>query len=123
MLVLRPHLTGRCLDYGCGRGFDADFLGIESYDPNWRPIKPTGLFDTITCNYVLNVVTYEELCDIISDVQSMLVDGGKAFFTVRRDIKKDYSVKDYTQRVVTLPFNIFYQKPSHFIIYEVHKED
>ncbi|MBY0525572.1 MAG: hypothetical protein K2R98_19360 [Gemmataceae bacterium] len=58
-------LTGKCLDYGCGKGFDCDALGILGFDPNHRKsladLKAmlTGGFRTITCNYVLNVIESE----------------------------------------------------------------
>ena len=63
------HLEGRVLDYGCGRGFDAGALGLESYDPYFFPEVPKGKFDTITCNYVLNVVDEETEAYLIPDQQ------------------------------------------------------
>ena len=35
------------LDYGCGRGTDADLLGMDKYDPNWfgvEILEPSGKF-------------------------------------------------------------------------------
>ncbi len=53
----RPLDQSRCLDFGSGRGFDAHTLDFESYDPNWGPTElPSGVFDFIFCNYVLNVI-------------------------------------------------------------------
>ena len=46
----------RRLDYGCGKGFDADALGMMKYDLNHFPVLPAGEFDIITCIYVLNVI-------------------------------------------------------------------
>ena len=123
MKVISPYLYGRCLDYGCGRGFDAMFLGMESYDPYWKPDKPIGMFDVITCNYVLNVVGINEQRDIIDNIISLLNRGGTSYFTVRRDIKKDYVVRDYVQRVVTLPFEVFHESRNKFIIYKLKLED
>ena len=34
MRYLRLCLNGRLLDYGCGKGSDADALGMEKYDPH-----------------------------------------------------------------------------------------
>ena len=52
-------LQGRTLDYGCGKGFDADVLQCSKYDPHFSPELPKGKFDTIICNYVLNVIESE----------------------------------------------------------------
>lgn len=51
-------LKGKMLDYGCGRGYDADAFGMAKYDPFWFKCDDfcAGEFDTITCNYVLNVI-------------------------------------------------------------------
>ena len=43
----------RVLDYGCGRGSDADLLGADKYDPYYFPERPTGKYDVILCTYVL----------------------------------------------------------------------
>ena len=79
-------LAGRCLDYGCGKGFDADTLNIDGFDPYHRPTEPIGKFDTITCNYVLNVIPNEdERQAVVDSVRSLLADGGKAYISVRND--------------------------------------
>ena len=44
------------LDFGCGKGFDADELGFVGYDPHFRPELPEGEFDVITSIYMLNVI-------------------------------------------------------------------
>jgi len=38
------------LDYGCGRGSDADLIAdpscmVSKYDPHYFPVKPKGKFD------------------------------------------------------------------------------
>lgn len=112
-------LLGDVLDYGCGRGFDVDFFGIDGYDPYWEVgIKKDKKYDTIVCNYVLNVVSEEEQKKIISDIRSLLKPEGKAYFTVRRDIKKDYKVGNYVQRVVILNDALSILKTKGFEIYE-----
>ena len=60
-LLQHGMLKGRILDFGCGFGFDADELkrqgyDIAGYDYYYRPKYPEGKFDTILCNYVLNVL-------------------------------------------------------------------
>ena len=54
-------LKGKILDYGCGFGYDTDELknrsfDIQGYDYYYRPDYPDSKFDTIICNYVLNVL-------------------------------------------------------------------
>lgn len=91
-------LNGRCLDYGCGHGFDADHIGMEKWDPYWNPTMPDGKFDTIVCNYVFNVIPPEKESEVIDHIISKLNVGGKAYITVRRDISSDTP----TQRLVYL---------------------
>jgi len=80
---------GRCLDYGCGRGRDADTYVLEGYDPAWRPQRPTGTFDTILCTYVLNVVDEVVQEAILDDLKGLLSPGGKAYISVRRDLPRE----------------------------------
>ena len=60
---------------------------LSKYDPVSYPRMPKGKFDTITCNYVLNVVPIEEEAKIISSVYRRLKKGGSAYFSVRRGLK------------------------------------
>lgn len=79
-------LKGRMLDYGCGRGGDADRLDCEGYDPHYRPVVPVGPFDTIICNFVLNVIeSHSVRRSVLSDIDSLLADDGRAYITVRTD--------------------------------------
>lgn len=87
MLYDRYLLKGRCLDYGCGRGKDADTYRLDKYDPHWYPTRPTGQYDTITCTYVLNVVRPEDVPYILQDIRALLAPRGTAYLTVRRDLK------------------------------------
>ena len=65
-LLQHDLLKGKILDFGCGFGFDTDDLkrqgfDIVGYDYYYRPDYPEGKFDTIICNYVLNVLEpYDE---------------------------------------------------------------
>jgi len=115
------------LDYGCGRGDDVDALKkmgikIEGYDPYWKPdirsLKKK--YDVVMCNYVLNVVDKRERIAIIDKVKSLLKKNGRAYFSVRRDINKDYSTKSGTQQyVVKLDSDILFEKKSAYCIYEI----
>ena len=82
-------LIGKMLDFGCGRGRDACEYGMESYDPHFQPVMPKGLFDTIVCNFVLNVIeSSAERRAVVADIRSRLVPGGCAYVTVRTDHKR-----------------------------------
>jgi ATP adenylyltransferase len=115
-------LVGEMLDFGCGRGFDADRYGMDKYDPNWGyPDLPEKQYDTISCHWVLNVVSENEQNIILRKIKNLLKPSGTAYLTVRRDIKKDYLVRDYIQRVVRLPLRSI--KSSDFEIYIMKKDD
>lgn len=80
----------RRLDYGCGKGFDADLLGMHKYDLNHFPEMPQGKFDIITCNYVLNVIEDpSERQKVVDDILSRLADCGTAYIAVRNDLDTD----------------------------------
>jgi 2-polyprenyl-3-methyl-5-hydroxy-6-metoxy-1,4-benzoquinol methylase len=112
----------RILDYGCGRSIDYTFHdNMERYDPHFHPTKPEGKYDVIMCNYVINVVDAFEQEDIINHIKSLLKPNGKAYFTVRRDIKENIPYFDYTQRVVELPFKSLVRNCA-FEIYEYQHE-
>jgi len=92
-LFLRDQIRGRVLDFGCGTGVDVDFLRskdfeVVGYDPNYAPEIPDGKFDTILCNYVLNVLLPEEQVQVLMAVAELLNPTGKAYFAVRRDITR-----------------------------------
>lgn len=79
-------IVGRALDYGCGKGRDAYTYQMEKYDPHFAPVMPDGQFETITCNYVLNVIeSAEERLQVLRDIQARLLPHGAAYITVRND--------------------------------------
>jgi len=92
-LAAKKLLAGRILDFGCGMGIDVAFLQrngfkVSGYDPYYVPQEPTGKFDTIICNYVLNVLLPEEQSHVLMAISELLNPSGRAFFTVRRDVKR-----------------------------------
>jgi ATP adenylyltransferase len=121
-------IKGRVLDFGCGTGVDVEFLrgkghDVIGYDPYYAPDYPTGRFDTILCHYVLNVLLPEEQVAVLMAVSELLEPGGKAYFTVRRDIKRNgfrvhtkHNQKVYQCNVV-LPFKSLIQA-EHCEVYE-----
>jgi len=85
-LVDTGRLKGRVLDYGSGRGFDAQSLKLRSYDPHWGPSMPDGEFDTVMCNYVLNVLPEKgERDKVIAGIKQKLKVRGVAYIAVRND--------------------------------------
>jgi 2-polyprenyl-3-methyl-5-hydroxy-6-metoxy-1,4-benzoquinol methylase len=79
-------IRGRVLDYGCGKGFDCDWLKCHGYDPHHRNVNLHGKYDTILCNFVLNVLRTKQERDFVANtVFNLLEKGGNAFFAVRND--------------------------------------
>ena len=110
------YLQGRVLDYGCGRGGDAERLGIEGYDPYYAPERPVGPFTTIMCNYVLNVV--EDDCErraILTRIDSLLGPKGHAYITVRADSKalKGYTTTGTWQGKITLDLPVVHKRVGY----------
>ncbi len=79
-------LRGRILDYGCGFGFDADSFGWQAFDPHYRQQLPEGLFDTIVCNHVANMLTRDSRQEMFRAIQALLAFQGKAYVSVSRKI-------------------------------------
>ena len=129
LLIDKNLLKGSVLDYGCGRGFDAEYLDkkgfcIDSYDPYWKPdgINKTE-YNTVFCNYVLNVIeTDGEIVSVIKSVQNLLTKDGLAYFAVRRDLKKDgFTTRGY-QRMVKLNAPVAFNKSGSFCTYVIGKD-
>lgn len=111
-------LKGRVLDYGCGRGFDADTLGIHGYDPHWRPKLPRGQFDTVLCTFVLNVLpTVEERQKVLESIEALMRHNtrrgckARAYITVRADVAelKGWTAQETWQGLIKLNFPVVHQ--------------
>lgn len=112
-------LKGKCLDYGCGKGFDADYYAMDKYDPYHHNVEIKGNYDTITCNYVLNTIPAIDSIKTISTIRGLLNDGGIAYITVRRDVDKRHITKRGTlQRPIYLPLEIV-KETSGYCIYKI----
>lgn len=119
-------LVGKCLDYGCGRGFDADFFGMDKYDPyseSWSNISldTPKRYNTIVCIYVFDIVMVEEEESILKTIQSLLEPNGVAYIAVARDFNKHHLHKGTIKRRVNLPLESIYHKKHSFEIYKMGK--
>jgi len=88
-LVNKGHIKAgdNGLDYGCGKGDDADALGFVGYDPYHRDTDITDeFFDIVTCNYVLNAI--EDPAERLGvEIDLILRAKKKAFLSVRNDVR------------------------------------
>lgn len=115
ILLNKNLLKGKVLDFGCGFGNDVKLLrnkgfDITGYDPHYLPHYPQGKFDTIICFYVLNVLFPEDQAHVLMEIAHLLKPDGKAYYAVRRDIKKEGFREHYIHKkptyqcLVKLPF-------------------
>ena len=110
-LKQRNLLKGEILDFGCGYGYDTDHLkkegyNIVGYDNYYRPEYPTKQFDTIICNYVLNVLEPDDQVEVLMTVSELLKPSGTAYFTVRRDLKSEGFRIHYVHKQPTYQSNV-----------------
>lgn len=125
-LLEKNLLQGKVLDFGCGFGNDVKLLqqkgfDVTGYDPYYFPQYPKAKFDTIICVYVLNVLFPEEQANVLMEVSHLLKPGGKAYYAVRRDIKREGFREHYIHKkptyqcIVKLPFKSILLEESYEI--------
>lgn len=123
-------LTGSVLDYGCGRGSDVQLLRgllpaqVEGFDPHYCPEMPVGLFHTITCNFVCNVISEaSERQTLLENIKAKLVSGGVAYISVRNDRRalKGWTAKGTWQGFVELDLPLI-KTTTGFRMYKLVKE-
>lgn len=118
-------LKGKILDFGCGRGTDAEKLGADKYDPNFFPkdmADMKGRYDTVICNYVLNVLPKSEEEKVLGQIRSCLKEGGVAYISVRRDLEKiGETSKGTYQRNVKLSLPVEKELSGSFAMYRMEK--
>jgi diadenosine tetraphosphate (Ap4A) HIT family hydrolase len=112
-------IKGEVLDFGSGFGKDAEFLrskniSCTNYDPHHSPEYPIVKFDSILWHYVLNVVLPEVEAEVLMSVSELLKPTGKAFFTVRRDLKRFGYRTHYVHKVPTYQCNVKLPYKSFF---------
>jgi len=117
------------LDYGSGKGYDANWLrlhgrpiepsSVADFDPYYQPKLPNRKFDIVTCIYVLNVLPIEQEMKVINEAFSFVAPQGKLFIAVRNDILKEGETHIGTyQRRVNLDFPLLV-KTRGFKIYQI----
>ncbi len=130
-LLQHNFIKGKILDFGCGYGFDTEELkrqgyDITGYDYHYFPKYPEGKYDTIICNYVLNVLEPYAQAEVLMEVSNLLSPNGKAFFAVRRDLTNEgYRLhaihKQYTYQCnVKLPYESLVVNKSYEIYQYSH---
>lgn len=118
-LIEQDLISKNHLDYGCGKGGDADRLSCDKYDPHYFPDKPVKRYDSITCTYVLNVLDSTDVANVVESIRQLLTYNGKAYISVRRDIKKEgVTSKGTYQYMVYLNESVLYENSS-FALYEI----
>jgi len=73
------------LDYGCGKGYDAEEMNFTGFDPHHCPVELDRFFDVVTCNYVLNVIEDEDE-RFFAELRVIFLAKKKAFIAVRNDV-------------------------------------
>lgn len=111
LLLERNLLRSPILDFGCGWGSDVKLLrelgfDVTGYDPYYAPVYPIGKFETIVCCYVLNVLMSAEQADVLMNVAHLLKPGAKAYYAVRRDLKREGFREHYVHKKPTYQCNV-----------------
>jgi 2-polyprenyl-3-methyl-5-hydroxy-6-metoxy-1,4-benzoquinol methylase len=70
--------------------YTTDEFQRKGYDNYYRIDYPKKRFDTVICNYVLNVLEPEEQVDVLMSVSELLKPTGTAYFAIRRDLKNEH---------------------------------
>lgn len=122
--MARGLVRGRVLDYGCGFGLDADTFGWHAFDPYYRPSEPEGVFDTIVCTLVLNVLTRNNRARVVARLAELLADDGTAYLAVARNLPMEgklginHCVQSYV--VLSLPTVL---EDNELAIYTLRRDD
>jgi hypothetical protein len=125
-LAADGRIVGKALDYGSGRGTCADEYGMAKFDPHYDPGYPGwSSFDTITCNYVLNVIEDDtERLNVLKRILGKLATDGTAYVTVRNDKRalRGTTSRGTWQGLILLRLPVVY-RCAGFVTYELRKDD
>jgi len=93
--LFKSYFEGKVLDCGCGKGSDADILGIAKYDPHYFPKKPKIQYDTVLLIYVLNTTPYPS--DVLKQVIPFVKRGGLLMVATRSipEVKRNAKKSDW----------------------------
>ncbi len=120
-------LRRRVLDFGCGRGDLGRFLEdrhVCQWDPHHHPTVPRGLFDTVVCIYVLNVLPPPSRRDALRSAKEYVRPGGYLYVAVRRDLQREGITSTGTQQYnVKLRMPSLVRRSGSFEIYAWSKDD
>ena len=91
-------LDSKCIDIGCGKGQDVEFLkylgvdivGYDRYNPSFKDDKLLdNTYDIVTCNYVFNVICdLQEHKELLNNIKKL---SDNIYISVRSDNK---AIKD-----------------------------
>lgn len=120
-------LIGDMLDYGCGKGLDADYFGMDkydAYDPNWCNISLTTdkRYDTIVCNFVFNILEPGEEFSVLENIQRLLKEDGIAYIIVLRNVRKMASYKKDLQHYIVMSLESIRHVKRWYEIYKLTKQ-
>lgn len=119
-------LVGDMLDYGCGKGLDADYFGMDKYDafdPSWCNISldTDKRYDTIVCNFVFNILEPGEEFGVLENIQRLLKEDGIAYIIVLRTVRKMLSYKSNVQHYVVMSLESIRHMKRWYEIYKLTK--
>lgn len=127
-LMQQGLVTGRILDYGCGKCYTINPSHWHNYDPFHCPTtywQWDNHYNTIICNYVLCTLPAEDRIVVLRNLQRLLASDGVAYVSVRNDRPKNgwgvSSRGTYQGRVRGLPLEMI-RSVKPYRIYRLTKE-
>lgn len=119
-------LVGDILDYGCGKGLDADHFGMDKYDPfdpSWCNVSldTDKRYDTIICNFVINILEPGEDIPLLENIQRLLKEDGNAYLIVLRHYRKMASYKGDVQHYIVMSLESIRHVKQRYEIYRFTK--